>query len=69
MVETKQPRLEQPLLYLRLQIARIRLEDGDLPSCAKAVDEGRDELESLHDVSLPWRFEPPIHVYDSTITH
>lgn len=50
MKETKQLRLEQPLLYLRLQIARTKLESGDLPSCASTIDEGKDELDSMHDV-------------------
>lgn len=51
MKETKQPRLEQPLLYLKLQVARTQLDAGDLSSCAKAIDESKEELDALHDVS------------------
>lgn len=51
MKETKQTRLEQPLLYLRLQIARTKLESGDSPGCASVIDEGKDELDIMQDVS------------------
>ena len=58
MKETKQPRLEQPLLYLRLQIARTKLDSGDLAGCASAIDEGNDDLEALNDVCLFAHYEP-----------
>ena len=51
MKETKQLRLEQPLLYLQLQIARTKLDSGDLAGCASAIDEGKDDLDAMNDVS------------------
>lgn len=56
MKETKQLRLEQPLLYLQLQIARTKLDSGDLAGCASAIDEGKDDLDAMNDVS---RILPP----------
>lgn len=48
--ETKQPRLEQPLLFLRLQIAQVKLNNDDLPGCTSIIDQGKDDLEAMHDV-------------------
>ena len=61
MKETKQPRLKQPLLYLKLQIARTKLQSGDLPSCASIIDEGKDELDALSDVSSCPSFSSKTH--------
>ena len=51
--DTKQRRLEQPLLYIVLQIAQYKLQAGDLASCKATVEDGKEELDSLSDVRSP----------------
>ena len=50
--DTKQLRLDQPLLYLRLQVAQFKLHSGDIAGCKSIIEEGKDELEAMSDVSL-----------------
>ena len=50
LMEAKLARSEQPLLFLRLHLAQYRLQLGEVAECAKAVEAGKEELDSLRDV-------------------
>lgn len=52
--ETKQPRLEQPLLFLRLQVAQVKLNADDLAGCSAIIEQGKVDLDAMHDVSTPF---------------
>ena len=47
-----QPDTEQPILYLRMQIAQYQLLQGELGEAKKTLDAGREVLEGLEDVSV-----------------
>lgn len=49
--DTKQLRTDQPLLYLKLQTAQIKLQAGDVAGCKTIIEDGKEELESMQDVS------------------
>ncbi len=48
--EAKLPRTEQPLLYLHMDIGYHKLQEGQLSEAKKCVEEGREQLDSMHDV-------------------
>lgn len=48
---SKQRDTQQPVLYLRMQLAQYALVQGRLADCKRAFEEGREELEALSDVS------------------
>lgn len=48
---SKQPDTAEPILYLRMQLAQYRLLSGELSQCKDLVEEGREELDRLADVS------------------
>ncbi|KAK9822645.1 hypothetical protein WJX81_003294 [Elliptochloris bilobata] len=50
LAETKQPRLEQPTLFLRMHVAQYQLSAGNVDACKAAVSGAKDELDRLHDV-------------------
>ena len=50
LAETKQPRLEQPVLFLRMHMAQYQLAAGNVDACKAAVSGAKDELDRLHDV-------------------
>lgn len=50
LAETKQPRLEQPVLFLRMHMAQYQLAAGNVEACKAAVSGAKDELDRLHDV-------------------
>ena len=50
MLESKQARTEQPLLFLRMHVAQQQLLLGQLGPCKAAVETGKTTLDSLHDV-------------------
>jgi len=52
LAETKQPRLEQPTLYLRMHVAQYQLTAGDVDACKAAVAGAKDSLDALQDVRL-----------------
>lgn len=54
MRDTKQAHIDQPLLYLNLQTAQVKLHTGDLAGCKAIIEEGKDELDAMHDVRLPF---------------
>mmetsp|Transcript_18359 Transcript_18359/g.51454 ORF Transcript_18359/g.51454 Transcript_18359/m.51454 type:complete len:389 (-) Transcript_18359:270-1436(-) len=48
--EAKQPRSQQPILYLQMQVAQYKLQMGELTSCRDAIQDGKTRLEELEDV-------------------
>lgn len=51
LIEAKLPRSEQPLLFLRMHVARYLLVLGQTKECKAAVEEGKQSLDSMGDVS------------------
>ena len=51
LTEAKLPRSEQPLLFLRMHVARYLLVRGQTKECKAAVEEGKQTLDSMGDVS------------------
>ncbi|EFN57715.1 hypothetical protein CHLNCDRAFT_21334 [Chlorella variabilis] len=47
---SKQPDTQQPILYLRMQLAQYALVQGRLQDCKRAFEAGREELDGLTDV-------------------
>ena len=43
---------EQPILYLRMQLAQYALVQGNTAECRRLMQEGREELEGMSDVRL-----------------
>lgn len=51
LIEAKLPRSEQPLLFLRMHVAQYLLVLGQTKECKAAVEEGKQSLDSMGDVS------------------
>ena len=51
LLEAKLPRSEQPLLFLRMHVARYLLVQGQTKECKAAIEEGKQSLDSMGDVS------------------
>ncbi|KAF7829174.1 26S proteasome non-ATPase regulatory subunit 13-like protein B [Senna tora] len=47
---TKEQRIEEPILYIKLQIALFKLEQGDQKECKKLLDDGKSTLDSMTDI-------------------
>ncbi|XP_070058065.1 26S proteasome non-ATPase regulatory subunit 13 homolog B-like [Nicotiana tomentosiformis] len=47
---TKETRIEEPILYIKMQIALFKLEQGDQKECQKLLDEGKTTLDSMTDI-------------------
>ncbi|KAL5700878.1 26S proteasome non-ATPase regulatory subunit 13 B [Ranunculus cassubicifolius] len=47
---SKEYRIEEPILYLKLQIAAFKLEKGDQKECKKLLDDGKVTLDSMTDI-------------------
>ncbi|XP_031098228.1 26S proteasome non-ATPase regulatory subunit 13 homolog B [Ipomoea triloba] len=47
---TKEMRIEEPILYIKMQIALFKLEQGDQKSCNKLLEEGKGTLDSMTDI-------------------
>ncbi|KAL8101835.1 26S proteasome non-ATPase regulatory subunit 13 homolog A-like [Apium graveolens] len=52
---TKESRIEEPILYIRMQIAMFNLEKGDQKECKKLLDDGKSTLDSMTDI------DPSVH--------
>ncbi|GJN23941.1 hypothetical protein PR202_gb11638 [Eleusine coracana subsp. coracana] len=53
--DTRESRVEEPILYVKMQIATFLLEKGNQKDCKKLLEEGKTTLNSLVDV------DPSIH--------
>ncbi|MCD9642480.1 26S proteasome non-ATPase regulatory subunit 13 B [Datura stramonium] len=47
---TKETRIEEPILYIKMQISLFKLEQGDPKECQKLLDEGKTTLDSMTDI-------------------
>lgn len=52
---TREMRVEEPILYVKMQIAQFNLEKGDQKECKKLLEEGKTTLDSMTDV------DPSVH--------
>ena len=52
LTEAKLQRSEQPLLFLRMHVARYLLVLGQTKECKAAIEDGKQTLDSMGDVSL-----------------
>ena len=48
--ETRESRMNEPILYVKMQIAAINLEKGNQKECKNLVEEGKTTLDSMTDV-------------------
>lgn len=47
---TRELRIEEPILYINMQIAYLKLQQGDQKECKKLLDEGKSTLNSMTDI-------------------
>ncbi|KAK8578981.1 hypothetical protein V6N13_142221 [Hibiscus sabdariffa] len=47
---TKEKRIEEPIIYIKMQIAKFKLEQGDQKECRKLLDDGKSTLDSMTDI-------------------
>ncbi|KNA22296.1 hypothetical protein SOVF_035360 [Spinacia oleracea] len=47
---TKENRIEEPVLYIKMQIALFKLEQGEQKECKKLLDNGKTTLDSMTDI-------------------
>ncbi|RZR96327.1 hypothetical protein BHM03_00025308 [Ensete ventricosum] len=55
LLATKELRIEEPILYVKMQIAAFYLEKGSQKECKKLLEEGKSMLDSMTDV------DPTVH--------
>jgi 26S proteasome regulatory subunit N9 len=53
LVEAKQPKSEQPILFLKMNVAQYQLQSGNVHEAKALVEEGKETLDALHDVRDP----------------
>ncbi|XP_076937715.1 26S proteasome non-ATPase regulatory subunit 13 homolog A-like isoform X1 [Bidens hawaiensis] len=47
---TKEARIEEPIVYIKMQIAIFNLEKGDQKECKNLLDDGKSTLDSMTDI-------------------
>ncbi|KAH6784781.1 Proteasome component domain protein [Perilla frutescens var. hirtella] len=47
---TSKARIEEPILYIQMQIGLLKLEEGDQKECKKLLEEGKSTLDSMTDI-------------------
>ncbi|XP_047156931.1 26S proteasome non-ATPase regulatory subunit 13 homolog A-like [Vigna umbellata] len=47
---TREQRIEEPILYIKMQIAIFKLEQGDQKECKKLLEDGKTTLDSMTDI-------------------
>eukprot|EP00244_Chara_vulgaris_P005749 TRINITY_DN2223_c0_g1_i1.p1 TRINITY_DN2223_c0_g1~~TRINITY_DN2223_c0_g1_i1.p1 ORF type:complete len:448 (-),score=99.19 TRINITY_DN2223_c0_g1_i1:164-1324(-) len=52
---TKERRIEEPILYVKMQIASLKLQGGDEKACKEIIEEGKSTLDSMTDL------DPTVH--------
>lgn len=52
---SQQRRIEEPVLYVNMRIAALKLEQGDQKECKRLLEEGKSTLDSMTDV------DPSVH--------
>ncbi|XP_028754683.1 26S proteasome non-ATPase regulatory subunit 13 homolog A [Neltuma alba] len=47
---TKEKRIEEPIVYIKMQIALFKLEQGDQKECKRLLDDGKSTVDSMTDI-------------------
>ncbi|KAI3453854.1 hypothetical protein Pfo_010517 [Paulownia fortunei] len=47
---TRETRIEEPILYIKMQIGLFKLDQGDQKECKKLLEEGKSTLDSMTDI-------------------
>lgn len=47
---TREQRIEEPILYIKMQIALFKLEQGDQKECKNLLENGKSTLDSMTDI-------------------
>lgn len=47
---TKEQHIEEPILYIKMQLAIFKLEQGDQKECKKLLEDGKSTLDSMTDI-------------------
>ncbi|KAL6985668.1 26S proteasome non-ATPase regulatory subunit 13 A [Sarracenia purpurea var. burkii] len=47
---TRETRIEEPILYIKMQIAIVNVEKGDQKECKKLLEDGKSTLDSMTDI-------------------
>ncbi|CAI0473003.1 unnamed protein product [Linum tenue] len=47
---TREQRIEEPVLYIKMQVAIFKLEQGDQKECKKLLEDGKSTLDSMTDI-------------------
>eukprot|EP01018_Ginkgo_biloba_P005425 Gb_08030 [translate_table: standard] len=47
---TREMRIEEPILYVKMRIAALKLEQGEQKECKKLLDDGKNTLDSMTDI-------------------
>lgn len=47
---TKEMRIEEPILYIKMQVAVFKLEQGNQKECKKLLEDGKTTLDSMTDI-------------------
>lgn len=47
---TREQRIEEPILYINMQIATFKLEQGNQKECKKLLEDGKSALDSMTDI-------------------
>ncbi|KAH9315693.1 hypothetical protein KI387_024320 [Taxus chinensis] len=47
---TRETRIEEPIIYVRMQIAALKLEQGEQKECKRLLDDGKSSLDSMNDI-------------------
>lgn len=47
---TREQRVEEPILYIKMQMASFKLEQGEQKECKKLLEEGKSTLDSMTDI-------------------
>lgn len=55
LLATREMRIEEPVLYIKMQIALFNLEKGDQKECKKLLEDGKSTLDSMTDI------DPSVH--------
>ena len=50
LLATREMRIEEPILYIKMQIATLQLEKGSQKECKKLLEDGKSTLDSMTDI-------------------
>ncbi|XP_015574512.1 26S proteasome non-ATPase regulatory subunit 13 homolog A [Ricinus communis] len=50
LIATRELRIDEPILYIKMQLAILKLEQGDQKECKKLLEDGKSTLDSMTDI-------------------